>query len=301
MLILTINDLTKYYGGHTVFEGLSWQIGKGHKIGLVGANGVGKSTLFKLIAGELKPDEGNIWRHPGITIGYMAQEPQLDPAKTALEEALQASPSLAALEHSLHQLEERMADPAVYGDMDRLAEVMGKHEKALAEYERQGGLTYHNRVVATLRGLGFSDEDMSLGCGALSGGQKKLIGLARLLVTQPDVLLLDEPDNHLDVEGKQFLERLINDYPGTVVIISHDRYLLDVVAEEIAELEDGKIVVWPGNYSEYAFAKRQALLQQQKMFEVQGREIERLRQAMFRIISFSSGGNNVSNSHFLLA
>ncbi|MCW5849846.1 MAG: ABC-F family ATP-binding cassette domain-containing protein [Anaerolineae bacterium] len=292
MLILTVNDLTIHYGGHTVFEGLGWQIGKGKKIGLVGANGVGKSTLFKLLAGDLKADGGTIWRHPGTTIGYMAQEPRLDPERTVLDEALDAVPPLRALERRLQALEEQMAQPEVYGDMDRLAQVMAEHERRLTEYEHAGGLTYRNRVVSTLRGFGFTESDLDLPCGVLSGGQKKLVDLTRLLVFQPDVLLLDEPDNHLDVEGKTFLERLIVDYPGTVVIISHDRYLLDIVAEEIAELEDGRIIVWPGNYSEYAFAKRQALLQQQKMFELQGREIERLRQAMFRIISFSSGGQN---------
>ncbi len=301
MLVMTLTNLTKHYGGHTVFAGLSWQIGKGKKIGLVGANGAGKSTLFKLIAGELTPDEGSIWRHPGTTVGYMAQEPQLDPDMTVLEAALQASPEIAQAEARLEWLQCRLGDSDVYEDMERLSEVSEQYQQALETYERLGGLTYHNRVTHTIRGLGFSEDDLALPCAVLSGGQKKLIGVARLLVTQPDVLLLDEPDNHLDVEGKQFLEKFINDYPGTVVIISHDRYLLDVVAEEIAELEDGSITVWPGNYSEYAFAKRQALLQQQKMFELQAREIERLRQAMFRIISFSSGGNNVSNSHFLLA
>lgn len=292
MLILTINDLTIHFGGHTVFETLSWQIGKGKKIGLVGANGAGKSTLFKLMAGELQPDEGGIWRHPGATVGYMPQEPQFDPDMSMLQAALQASPAIAALEGQIQRLEDSLADPDVYGDMGRLSDVMSQHEKALAEYERLGGLTYHNRVVATLKGLGFSGDDLTLPCGVLSGGQKKLIGITRLLVTQPDVLLLDEPDNHLDVDSKVFLERLINDYPGTVVIISHDRYLLDVVAEEIAELEDGRVAVWPGNYSEYAFAKKQALLQQQKTFELQAREIERLRQAMLRIISYSSNGQN---------
>ncbi len=292
MLVLSVSNLEKHYGGHTIFETLSWQVQKGSKVGLVGPNGVGKSTLFKLLAGEMKPDGGAIWQESGTSLGYLPQEPALDPANTVLDEALLASPQIQALEARLHHLEADMAAPSVYEDMDRLSDVMTQHERALAEYERLGGLNYHNRVVSTLRGLGFSEDDLSLLCNALSGGQKKLVGLARLLVMGPDILLLDEPDNHLDMDGKVFLEKLINDYPGTVVIISHDRYLLDVVAEEIAELEEGKITLWPGNYSEYAFAKRQALLAQQKMYEVQSREIERLRQAMLRIISYSSGGQN---------
>ncbi|MFN8499311.1 MAG: ABC-F family ATP-binding cassette domain-containing protein [Anaerolineae bacterium] len=292
MLVLSVSNLEKHYGGHTIFETLSWQVQKGSKVGLVGANGAGKSTLFKLLAGEMKPDGGAIWQESGTSLGYLPQEPALNPNNTVLDEALLASPRIQALEARLRELEADMADPAVYEDMDRLSDVMTAHERALADYERHGGLNYHNRVVSTLRGLGFSEDDLALPCGVLSGGQKKLVGLARLLVMGPDILLLDEPDNHLDMDGKVFLEKLINDYPGTVVIISHDRYLLDVVAEEIAELEDGKMVMWPGNYSEYAFAKRQALLEQQKMYEVQSREIERLRQSMLRIISYSSGGQN---------
>ena len=124
MLILTVTDLTKHYGGNTVFEGLSWQIGKGKKIGLVGANGAGKSTLFKLIAAELQPDEGSIWRHPGATVGYMPQEPQLDPDQSVLQAALQASPAIAALEAQIQSLEDSLSEPEVYGDMNRLGQVM---------------------------------------------------------------------------------------------------------------------------------------------------------------------------------
>ena len=144
-------------------------------------------------------------------------------------------------------------------------------------------------LADTLRGLGFGDEDFALPLSALSGGQKKLVGLAKLLIEQPELLLLDEPDNHLDLRGKEFLEKLIADYPSAVVIVSHDRYLLDIVAEEIAELEDGRLTLYVGNYSEYQFEKRQKLLRQQQMFQVQQRDIQRLEQRTHAVIGAQKG------------
>jgi ATP-binding cassette subfamily F protein 3 len=290
-IIVNLANVTKYYGAHQVLDNLAWGIQKGKRIGLVGANGAGKSTLFKLIVGQEDLDGGAIFRHPGLRIGYLSQEPQFDPERRVIDEALSASAEIAALDEEIHRLAREMGNPEVYNDPDRLAKVIDAHEDAIRRYQAWGGLTYRNRVEATLRGLGFTDTDLEAPIGTLSGGQKKLVGLAKLLVTQPDLLLLDEPDNHLDLDGKAFLERLINDYPGTVVIVSHDRYLLDVVVDEIAELERGQIVVWPGNYSEYAFEKRSALLKQQQMYEVQQKEIRRLELAVQRLMGWDKGQN----------
>ncbi|MBS1252030.1 MAG: Energy-dependent translational throttle protein EttA [Anaerolineales bacterium] len=285
MIILNLSDITKYYGGQLVLDGLSWSVKKGEKIGLVGPNGAGKSTLFRLIAGVDEPDDGTIYRYPGLSIGYLAQTPRLDPDKTVLAEALSASAEVAALEAELHRLEERMGDARVYADPRKLQRTIEMHEETMEAFEAAGGLNYRSRVESTLRGLGFSEEDFDEPVRSLSGGEKKLVGLAKVLVQRPDLMLLDEPDNHLDLEGKRFLEELIADYPGTVVIISHDRYLLDVVAESIADLEDGDITVWPGNYSEYAYAKEMALAQQQHRYEAQQKEIRRLEQSIARLMS----------------
>jgi ATP-binding cassette subfamily F protein 3 len=285
MVILNLTKVTKYYGGQLVLDELSWSIKKGEKIGLVGPNGAGKSTLFRLIAGDDRPDAGTIYRYPGLSIGYLAQTPHLTPDNTVLAEALSASREVAALEAELRRLEHRMGDPDVYGDPRKLQRTIEAHEKTLAAFEAAGGHTYRSRVESTLRGLGFSDTHFDQPIHQLSGGQKKLVGLAKVLVQQPDLMLLDEPDNHLDAAGKQFLEELIGDYPGTVVIISHDRYLLDVVAESIAELDRGNIAVWAGNYSEYAYAKKMALAQQQHRFEAQQKEIRRLEQSIQRLLS----------------
>ncbi len=285
MIILNVANATKYYGGQLVLDRLSWSVKKGEKIGLVGPNGAGKSTLFRLIAGAEPPDAGSIYCYPGLSIGYLAQTPELRPDNTVLTEALSASEAVAALEAELHRLEQRMGDPAVYGDPRKLQRTIEAHEKALAAFAEAGGLNYRSRVESTLRGLGFSDTDLDLPIRNLSGGQKKLVGLAKVLVQQPDLMLLDEPDNHLDLAGKRFLEELIADYAGAVIIISHDRYLLDVVADSIAELDGGKIAVWPGNYSEYAYARQMALAQQQHWYAAQQKEIRRLEQSIARLLS----------------
>lgn len=293
MIIYSLDKVSKYWGASVVLDKVSWEIKEYARVGLVGPNGAGKSTLFKIIAGEYEPDGGFISKRRDLTIGYMEQEPRPDPAHTMIDEVRSgAGAELQRIESEMKALEAQMADPEVYDDERKLARVLDQHGKLVELFEQKGGLNFENRVLSTLRGLGFSDEDFNRSCGALSGGQKKLVGLAKLLVTQPDLLLLDEPDNHLDLKGKQFLEQFIADYPGTVVIVSHDRYLLDVVVEEIVEVEDHHLTVWPNcNYSEYAYTKKMALLRQQQMYELQQKEIARLEMSMRRLLGWAGGQN----------
>jgi ATP-binding cassette subfamily F protein 3 len=200
---------------------------------------------------------------------------------------------LARVEAELARIEARLADPDVYGDEKALTRTLDHQARLLDEYTRLGGPGYEGRVRSTLRSLGFANADMNLPVEALSGGQKKLVGLARLLVTQPDLLLLDEPDNHLDLEGKAFLERFIRSYRGAVIIVSHDRYLLDLVADEIVELEDGRLTRYPGSYSEYAFEKQMRLLRQQQLYQAQQKEVKRLEQAAKRLLTWGAVYDNV--------
>ncbi len=181
-----------------------------------------------------------------------------------------------------------MGDPAVYGDPARLARVMDEHARLLHDYETAGGLTYENRVRSTLRDLGLGDETFDRPLDTLSGGQAKLVGLARLLVWKPDLLLLDEPDNHLDVAGKEAVERLVRDYGGAVVIVSHDRYLLDQTVDRIAELERGQITVWPGTYSTYAVNKQLAALRQEQLYKAQQKRINQIEAAIARFELWAS-------------
>jgi ATP-binding cassette subfamily F protein 3 len=304
MIALNLDRVTVIYVQEPVFEDLSWEVHDGRVIGLVGSNGCGKSTLLRLIAGELTSDTGFLVRRKGLTIGYLRQEPKLTLGLTVWQEALTASKELVEIEIRLAEVEAQLGDPAVYGEEKPLTRTLNRHARLLDEYDRLGGPSYQGRVRSTLRGLGFSDADMGLPVEVLSGGQKKLVGLAKLLVIQPDLLLLDEPDNHLDLNGKAYLERFIRDYAGTVIIVSHDRYLLDLVVDEIAELEDGRLEVYPGNYSEYAFEKQLRLMRQQQMYQAQQKEITRLEQAAKRLLTwgkvydnekFSRRGRNILN------
>ena len=285
MIAINLDRVSVTYISQPVFQNLSWEVHNDRCVGLVGPNGCGKSTLLRLILGELTSDSGFLVRQKDIRIGYLPQEPALDPAKTVWEEAITASAELAEVEAQLNQVEAQLSDPAVYGDDDALARTLEEQEKLLNKYDSLGGTHYEGRVRTTLIQLGFeTDAERNLPVSALSGGQKKLVGLAKLLVTQPDMLLLDEPDNHLDLRGKQFLEKLIRSYDGGVVIVSHDRYLLDLVVDEIAELEDGKLTIYHGDYSEYAFEKQAGLLRQQQLFQAQHKEVTRLEQAAKRLL-----------------
>jgi ATP-binding cassette subfamily F protein 3 len=265
-------------------------------VGLIGANGAGKSSLLKLIAGELQPDGGSIVRAKGLTSGYLQQDPALDPDKTALDEALSALTELHALEADLHKIEHKLSDPAVYGNAKALERTLEMQQRLLDRYEELGGPAYERRVRATLVSLGLGEDHFDTLIANLSGGQKKLIGLAKLLITRPALLLLDEPDNHLDLEGKAFLAQTINSYPGAVVIVSHDRYLLDQVVDEIAELEAGQITTYPGTYSEYAFEKQMRLARQQQLYAVQQREIARLQAAAAQLLLW---GRQYDNNKFI--
>ena len=306
-ILLNLTGISYTYFTHPILSGLNWEIQAGQKIGLIGANGGGKSTLLKLILGQLTPETGSIFRIKDLTVGYLPQDartdtydagpdlgslhrPQIDdrPVRTVLEIALSGSPEIARLRGALAAAEAQMGDPVIYGTPARLARVMDEHARLLHEYEVAGGLTYENRVRSTLRDLGLGDETFDRTLDTLSGGQAKLVGLARLLVWQPDLLLLDEPDNHLDVAGKEAVERLVRSYEGAVVIVSHDRYLLDQVVDRIAELEAGQITVWPGTYSTFAVNKQLAALRQEQMYKAQQKRINQIEAAIARFELWAS-------------
>jgi ATP-binding cassette subfamily F protein 3 len=279
-----------------ILTDIDWEIHDDRCVGLIGPNGAGKSSLLKLIAAELVPDGGSITRARGLTIGFLQQEPVLDPEQTALDEVLTAHAELHSVEAELQRIETKLSDPAVYGDEKALARALDTQHRLLEKFEELGGATYEKHVRETLRGLGLDEHDFETKVAALSGGQKKLVGLAKLLITQPDLLLLDEPDNHLDLNGKAFLERTINNYHGAVVIVSHDRYLLDRVVDEIAELEAGRIAVYPGTYSEYAFEKQMRLARAQQLYHIQQHEIARLQAAAKQLLIW---GRTYDNTKFI--
>src|SRR5512134_2319705 len=283
MISITVSNATLILGSHVIFRDLSWEVQHDQKIGLIGPNGAGKSSLFKLIIGEHSPEKGgSVIKAKGVTVGYLPQHPEFDPERSAISLALEGNSRIAEIESELERIEEKLGTPDVYNNLKSLQRTLDTQHKLLEEYEALGGMNYTSRVRELLRGLGLPESDFEKPIRALSGGQKKLIGLARLMLARPSVLLLDEPDNHLDMPGKAYLEKLINEYAGAVVIISHDRYILDAVATHIAEIEDGRITTFGGNYTEFIIDKEERLARQEELFQVQQREINRLEMAVKR-------------------
>ena len=283
MIQIQLSNVTLILGAKRIFKNLIWEIQRGQKIGLIGPNGVGKSSLFKLITDEYIAElGGTVTRARQIRTGYLPQEPELDLTLTAFEAALDGNPRVVEAHAELEQVEASLGDPQVYGDKRQLQKALDRQQRLLDEYQSYGGDSYPERVRELLVGLGMAKADLGKPLSVLSGGQKKLVGLARLLLVRPDVLLLDEPDNHLDLPGKIFLEKLIREYEGTVVIVSHDRYLLDAVVTHIAELEDGRLTTFAGDYSSYVMDKEARIARQEQMFRAQQKEIGRLEAAIKR-------------------
>ena len=284
MIQIQLSNITLVLGAKRIFENLNWEIQRGQRIGLIGANGAGKSSLVKLIEGEHAPElGGSITRARLITTGYLPQHPELDPTLTALDAALMGNPRVGEVHAELERVESSLGEPEVYGDEKKLQRALEKQHQLIEEYHALGGDSYPERVKGLLLGLGLAQSELTKPLSVLSGGQKKLVGLARLLLLSPDVLLLDEPDNHLDLPGKMYLEKLIREYDGTVVIISHDRYLLDAAVTHIAELEDGKMTVFEGDYTSYMADKEMRLARQEEMFRAQQVTIKRLEAAIKRL------------------
>ena len=281
MHLITIDHLTVNYAGRQIFADLAWAVADRDRVGLVGPNGAGKSSLLKVITGVVTPEAGSVVIARGATVGYLPQQVTLEPGRL-IDVALHPPPELAAVEADLARIEARLADPDVYGDEKRLTRTLEQHERALHEYERLGGPRHQSRVRELLAMLGFDEGDYDLPTEALSGGQKKLVALARLAAEAPTVLLLDEPDNHLDLAAKRRLEQFITGYAGAVVIVSHDRYLLDEVATCIAELEEGKLNIYPGNYSAYVAERALRRLRQQQMYVAQQKRIQQIEEAIAR-------------------
>jgi ATP-binding cassette subfamily F protein 3 len=287
-IIVKLDHVSVSLAGRPIFADLTWELQRNQRIGLVGPNGAGKSTLMKLVAQELLADAGSMFRMSELTWGRLEQEPQLPAGRTVLQEALSAIPDLAAIEQELESLADRMSRPEIYGDPTALEKAIRAQDRLLHRFDQLGGPRYESKVKETLTALGLGVERWSTLTQNLSGGQKKLVMLAKLLVQQPTLLLLDEPDNHLDLPAKRALEGIIRIYPGCVVIISHDRYLLDEVATNIAELENGRLTQYVGNYTAYATERAIRRLRQQQLYAAQQKEIARIEAAIARFELWAS-------------
>jgi len=266
MPLLALTNVVYSIGINKVLDGITFSVEPGERIGLVGRNGTGKTTLMRLVAGEMAADSGEVVVQRGSRIGYLAQDPKFDPEMTLFDVAESAFAELHAAHEQMHHLAAKMGE-ATGAELDR---VMKRYERLEADMQRLGGYAVEHRIKETLHGLGLVDDQFDLPVTALSGGQRSRVSLARLLLESPDLLLLDEPTNHLDIDGRQWLETyLAAEFKGTVMVVSHDRYLLDRVVHRIIELEPGRVSTYPGNYAKFRELRAERKVVEQRVYEKQ--------------------------------
>lgn len=269
-MLFRLSDVHKSYATQDVLRGASLQVNPGEHVGLVGRNGAGKTTIFRLLSGEETPDSGDVIRARGVRLGLLAQHVHFESGSTVHEAALAAFGHLQQIEHEMHELEHSMADPG-----DNLEQILERYSDLQHQFEREGGFEYGAKAETILQGLGFDRDTWSLETEKLSGGQQNRLGLARLLLAEPDVLLLDEPTNHLDVTAVEWLEDFLTTYATAFVIISHDRYFLDRACRRIIELENGRAASYTGNYSAFLVEREERREAQQRAYENQRQLIEK--------------------------
>jgi ATP-binding cassette, subfamily F, member 3 len=263
-MLFRLSDVHKSYGSQDVLRGVSLQVNPGEHVGLVGRNGSGKTTIFRLINLEEPPDRGDVVRAKNVRLGLLAQHVNFEAGSTVHESALAAFGHLQQIEHEMHELEHRMSEAP-----DDLDQVLERYSDLQHQFEREGGFAYAAKAEAILQGLGFDRSTWSLETEKLSGGQQNRLGLVRLLLAEPDVLLLDEPTNHLDVNAVEWLEEFLQTYASAYVIVSHDRYFLDRCCKRIIELENGRASSYTGNYSDYLVEREERRETQQRAYDNQ--------------------------------
>ncbi|MEX0886521.1 MAG: ABC-F family ATP-binding cassette domain-containing protein [Phycisphaeraceae bacterium] len=267
MALVSIANLALSFGNDPILTGVNLTLDEAEHVGLVGRNGCGKSTLMKLIAGltTARPDAGQIQIARNASVGYLHQDPTLDPKLTLRQEAGRAFAELYKLHDELEKIAHAMADASP----DELDKLMKRYERVEHQMDAAGGYAVDHRIDETLHGLGLGDDTFSVPVTALSGGQKGRLALAKLLLSEPDLLLLDEPTNHLDIAGRHWLEAFLASYRGAVMLVSHDRWLLNQSVSKIYELELGQLVEYPGNYDKFRELRAERRLAQQRVYEKQ--------------------------------
>src|SRR5512143_1395863 len=274
--MIALSNVSKQYGRQVLFVEASFQLNAGEKVGLVGPNGAGKTTVFRMVVGEESPDEGEVSVPRKLTIGYFRQDVEEMSGRSVLDEAIAGSGRLGDLHHELEHLQQAMGDPA---RADELGSILERFGHVQEEYDHLGGYALEARAREVLHGLGFDDERIDSDVGALSGGWKMRVAMTRVLLGRPDVLLMDEPTNHLDIESILWLESFLKSYQGALFMTSHDREFMNRVVSRIAEIDEGEIIAYSGNYDFYereralrdanreaAYARQQAMLAKEQRF-----------------------------------
>src|ERR1700742_2763692 len=264
--MIRLDNISKQNGHQILFIEASAALHRGEKVGLVGPNGSGKTTLFRMITGEEAPDEGQVAVDRGVTIGYFSQDVGEMSGRSAAAEVMDGAGPVSAVAAELKELEAAMADP---DRMDEMDDIVARYGEVQARFEELDGYALEGRAREVLAGLGFSEEVMDGDVGALSGGWKMRVALARILLMNPDAMLLDEPSNHLDLESLIWLEQFLNGYEGLLFMTSHDREFMNRIVTKIVEIDGGTLTTYSGNYEFYEQQRALAEKQQQAQFERQ--------------------------------
>ena len=282
-MILACHNLNKAFGDHLIVRDGSFHVEDREKAALVGVNGAGKSTIFKMIVGELPLDRGDVILTKGKTLGYLAQHQNLDTTNTIYEELKTAKSDIIALEAQIRSIELELK--LLSGE--ELENRLNTYNRLMSEFESKNGYAYESEITGVLKGLGFAEEEFSKRTDTLSGGQKTRVSLGKLLLTKPDILLLDEPTNHLDLNSISWLETYLLNYPGAVLIVSHDRFFLNRVVTKVIEIEHASIRMYDGNYKAYAQKKQMIRDAQLKEYLNQQREIKHQEAVIEKLRSFN--------------
>ncbi|MGG1530869.1 ribosomal protection-like ABC-F family protein [Brevibacillus agri] len=289
MIIVATTQLEKSYGADPVLQGVTLEIKAGERVGIVGPNGAGKTTLFKLLAGIESPDAGELYRAKGTVWAYLPQSPHYPADWTGEDVVASAFADVRHIQEQMRELEGQMA--LLYENEAELNRLMQRYQKLQDEFEQLEGYQWETRMAQVTQGLGVSAELLATPFAQLSGGEKTKAGLAKLLCQKSDVLLLDEPTNHLDVEAMEWLEQFLQSYPGTVLIISHDRYFLDAVVTSIYHVDGGEAEYYIGNYSAFAAEREERLLWQFAAYQEQQKKIKKMKETIKRLKEWGNRSN----------
>ncbi len=289
MVIVELKSIEKSFGIEEVITDFDLSLQNGERIGLIGRNGTGKTTIFKILAGLEEPDSGEIIINNDIEIGLLSQQPDLSQRNTIFEECLEVFAKEIKLQQKLSELEEKIANSG--SETDRL---LKEYSKLQERFEQSAGYSYESKIKQVAIGLGFKHEELNKTIKMLSGGEKTRVGLIKLLLEEPDLLLLDEPTNHLDIESVEWLEEYLNNYPGSVIIISHDRYFLDRTITRIVEIEFGENEDYPGDYSFYLDEKERRYEIRLKKYQEQQKKIKKIKEQIeqYRVFGNAGAGDN---------
>ena len=288
MILLQVNQLCKYYGADIVLSNIKLEVQTRDRIALVGRNGAGKSTLLKIISGNLSYDSGDIIKPKDVKIGYLAQDTGLESDLSIWEEMLSVFAELRQQEQTLRTLEQQMSNPDIIQNETEYQKVLKDYDVLQVDFKDKGGYQFEADIRSVLHGLNFQSFDYNTKIFSLSGGQKTRLALGKLLLSKPDILILDEPTNHLDIDTLSWLEQYLQGYDGAILIVSHDRYFLDKVVNQVYEISRKEISKFPGNYSSYLDKKAENYEREMKQFEKQQDEVAKLQDFIHRNLARAS-------------